>query len=368
MRQIEELYTEETIIKDLECGELECDFKSNCKLKDGGIKLYDKWSFLVENSKIEFLKLHLNDKDALLKNFKSKLNANENISILKIKDINIDIEQVVDFTESSYQQVPTNQHIKEVESQFSKESEMIKTSAETKSKEISNSKSIAELNNSSAMQEDLNVLCEPLEFIKCIDKLLVSTQTVDKHLDNIQKPNKEFFEFEKQDLKLNAIKETLESLAMALKTSLLHKNAILEKSNKETSKKLSKAVSALTKRHHDVVVKYKEKNTFYIKNYEKLTEFENNFQSIQTWLSLTLSKINTLKTGSDLNTDGMLDIIKDFSNLTSYRLLLEKTYLGGSEIINRSNELDAQNLSVKLNNLNNKWKELMTEINNLKEK
>ena len=105
-----------------------------------------------------------------------------------------------------------------------------------------------------------------------------------------------------------------------------------------------------------------------MRNYEKLTEFENNFQSIQTWLNLTLSKIDTLKTGSYLNTDGIQEIIKDFSNLISYRLLLEKTYLSGSEIINSSNELEAQNLGVKLNNLDKKWKELMTEINNLKEK
>ena len=61
-------------------------------------------------------------------------------------------------------------------------------------------------------------------------------------------------------------------------------------------------------------------------------------------------------------------IFKDFSNLTSYRLLLERTYLTGHEIINKSNEPDAQILSQKLNNLNKKWKALISLLNEFKEK
>ena len=160
-----------------------------------------------------------------------------------------------------------------------------------------------------AVQMDFNTLSEPYEFMKCIDKLIASTLTVDKHLDNIQKTNKEFFEFEKQDLKLNAIKQTLESLATALKTSLLHKKAIIDKSNKDTSKQIQKAIAVLTKQHQNVVKKYKEKNTIYMKNYDKWIEYDKNYQTIENWLEITVNKLNDSKE-SNLDTEKIQEIIK----------------------------------------------------------
>jgi hypothetical protein len=175
------------------------------------------------------------------------------------------------------------------------------------------SKSITELTDTmhkdKAVQMEFTSLGEPLEFMKCIEKLISSTQTVDKHLDNIQKINKEFLDFEKQDLKLNAIKQTLESLALALKTSLSHKQEIIDKSNKEISKKISKAMSSLVKQHQEVVKKYKEKNAIYVKNNDKWLEFDKDYQTIKTWLEQTLIKVNELKQ-SDLSTNRVQDVIR----------------------------------------------------------
>lgn len=230
------------------------------------------------------------------------------------------------------------------------------------------SKSICELKNTFESDTvELNGICEPIEFIKCIEKLLLSTITVDKHLDNIQKANREFYEFEKQDLKLNAIKQTLESLALALKTSLLHKKSISEKSDKETSKKISKLISNLTKQHQNVVKKYKEKNVIYINNYDKWIEFKKNYQTISEWLDSTLNKVNNLKE-TNLENVKLVEIIKDFSNLTSYRLLLERTNLNGHDILIKSNEQDASLLDQKLNSVNQKWKDLISLLSELKEK
>jgi hypothetical protein len=150
---------------------------------------------------------------------------------------------------------------------------------------------------------------EPVEFLKCIDKLLASTHTVDKHLDNVQKTNKEFYEFEKQNLKLNAIKQTLESLALALKTLLLHKKAILEKSNAETSKKIAKLIANLTKQHQSVVKKFKEKTETYTKNNDKYNEFLKDYDEINAWLDVTLSKVNDLKIKTLDNTK-LVEIVK----------------------------------------------------------
>ena len=173
------------------------------------------------------------------------------------------------------------------------------------------SNSMADLNsNQKNSQVEFNVvLCEPAEFVKCIEKLIHSTQTVEKHLDNIQKINKEFYEFEKQEIKLNAIKQTLESLAMALRTSLVHKRAILDKSNKETSKIISSSIVALTRQHQNVVQKYKEKNAIYMKNYDKWVDFNKNFNKIEEWINITLTKLNDLNE-SVLDTDRVQEIIK----------------------------------------------------------
>ena len=54
--------------------------------------------------------------------------------------------------------------------------------------------------------------------------------------------------------------------------------------------------------------------------------------------------------------------------MTSYRLLLEKTYLAGNEIMSGSSELEAKSLGEKLDSLSAKWKSLIALLNELKEK
>lgn len=152
-------------------------------------------------------------------------------------------------------------------------------------------------------------LGEPGEFMKCIEKLISSTQIVDKHLDNIQKPHKEFNEFEKQEIKLNAIKQTLESLAVALKTSLLHRQSILDRADKEVGKKIAKLVSNLTKQHQNVVDKYREKKLIYLKNYDKWSVFNKDYETMCDWLGLTLEKVNELRQES-LENEKIKEIIK----------------------------------------------------------
>lgn len=193
-------------------------------------------------------------------------------------------------------------------------------SSSTASSQIPDSQSMAELSkHQQSSQVEFNmVLCEPAEFVKCIEKLIQSTQTVEKHLDNIQKPNKEFYEFEKQEIKLNAIKQTLESLAMALRTSLIHKRAILDKSNRETSKNITSSIQTLTRQHQNVVQKYKEKNSLHIQNYDKWHDFNKNFLKIQSWIDSTLVKLNELNE-TTLDTDKVQEIIK-VNNPTRNRL------------------------------------------------
>ena len=110
-------------------------------------------------------------------------------------------------------------------------------------------------------------------------------------------------------MKINAIKQTLESLALALKTLLLHKHAILDKSNKETHKKISRLISNLTKQHHTVVKRFKEKNDVYTKNNDKWNEFHKDYQMINSWLDSTLAKVNDLKIKT-LENNKLLEIIK----------------------------------------------------------
>lgn len=233
------------------------------------------------------------------------------------------------------------------------------------------SKSIAELSSEIASNEkniqNNSLISEPAEFSKCIEKLIVSTRTVDKHLDNIQKPNKEFVEFEKQDLKLNAIKQTLESLAVALKTCLIHKRAIMDKSGPEAARAMSKSIAELMNLHQNVVNRYKEKNAVYLKNYEKWVEFNKDYQSMNAWLDATLSKLEKINS-ADSELTKLNDVIKDFNNLTSYRLLLERANLNGHEILVRSSEHDTLKIDLKLESLSSKWKSLVSLLTQLREK
>ena len=93
---------------------------------------------------------------------------------------------------------------------------------------------------------------------------------------------------------------------------------------------------------------------------------------VQNTISLRKKKFSSLKILFPGNLAFLMKtnffFFYDFSNLTSYRLLLEKTYLSGNEILNKSNETDAQNLSDKLNDLNKKWKTLIALLNELKER
>lgn len=185
-------------------------------------------------------------------------------------------------------------------------------------KEIIESKSIMELTNSSNQMQCVDSIGEPCEFMKCIERLVLSSQTVERHLENIQKHNREFFEFEKQDLKINAIKQTLESLAMALNTSLLHKNAILQKCDPEMNARIVNSVSDLTEKHQACVEKFKEKSFSYAKNRDKWVEFHTNFGAITKWLDLTLIKFESVMVDNGLDNERIKEIIKV---LTCYFLL-----------------------------------------------
>ncbi len=231
---------------------------------------------------------------------------------------------------------------------------------------------------------------EPIEFVKCMEKLINSYQVVEKHLENIQKANKEFVEFEKQEVKLNAIKQTLESLTSALRTLIMHKRAILDMSSKDMAKKISKLITNLTRDHQEIVCKYKEKNAVYLQNSDKWTQFHKDFETIHAWLQRTYSKINELN-GSELDNDKLQQIIKvsrfrkigslffflfifflrskkEFNNLTNFRLLLERTNLKGHEILIRTNEQEGNRLAERLASINQQWKDMVSMLNKLKEK
>ncbi len=180
-----------------------------------------------------------------------------------------------------------------------------------KNREINTSKPSETTSNSSSTTtpSSSSSIGEPTEFIKCINKLIHSTQTVDKHLDNVQRANKEFVEFEKQNLKLSAIKQTLESLTLAIKTSILHKQAILEKSDAEKAKQIGKLFVELTTLHQNVVHKYKEKNALYLKNFDQWSQYDKDYQNIIQWLDQTTTKLNEAK-ASNLESSKLQEIIK----------------------------------------------------------
>lgn len=205
------------------------------------------------------------------------------------------------------------------------------------------------------------------EFIRCVEKLIVSSETVEKHLDNIQKLNKEYYDFEKQELKLRAIKQTLESLTAALKTSLLHKKPIMLSSSKETAEKIDQIITKLVSLHHSVVRQFKEKNEIFNKNSEKWNEFNTDFNALQKWLQDSSTKIKEV-TETQSNDDKLKDIIKGVNNLAENRLLLERINQNGQFILVRSNETDSKYLSDKMNIINQEWKCLVELLNELKKK
>ena len=75
------------------------------------------------------------------------------------------------------------------------------------------------------------------------------------------------------------------------------------------SRNITNSIQTLTKQHHNVVQKYKEKNALYIKNYDKWTDFNKNFSKIQAWIESTLVKLNELNETS-LDTERVQEIIK----------------------------------------------------------
>ncbi|CAF0734066.1 unnamed protein product [Brachionus calyciflorus] len=216
------------------------------------------------------------------------------------------------------------------------------------------------------IKDDIS-LNEANEFIKCVEKLLLSSETVDRHLDNIQRLNKEFLDFEKQELKLKAIKQTLESLTVALKTSLQHKKTITISSNKETSDTIDAIITKLTTLHQNVVKKFKEKNESFVKNSEKWTEFNTDFNSLQKWVQNASTRFKDINEET-LENSQLKEIIKGVSNITENRLLLERININGHYILTRSSETEAKYLSEKLSIINQEWKCLIELLSQLKKK
>ncbi|RNA24521.1 isoform B isoform X1 [Brachionus plicatilis] len=205
------------------------------------------------------------------------------------------------------------------------------------------------------------------EFIRCVEKLIISSETVEKHLENIQRLNREFVDFEKQELKLKAIKQTLESLTAALKTSLLHKRPIMLSSDKETAQKIDQIITKLVALHQTVVKRFKEKNEVFVKNSEKWNEFNTDFNTLQKWLQDSSTKIKDL-TETQSSDNQLKDILKGVSSIAENRLLLERINHNGQFILARSNETDSKYLNDKLSIINQEWKCLVELLNELKKK
>jgi hypothetical protein len=204
---------------------------------------------------------------------------------------------------------------------------------------------------------------DPQVFHMTLEKLRESIQCVTKHLDSVQRPNRDFSDFEKQIVKMNAIKDALDSIANALKVSLAHKKSYSLCNNKELNKKNSKLLNVLAKDHQLLVKKFKEKYGVYVKNLDIWMEFNKDYQLIDEWLDRTLNSIANISTSS-------LDecIIRDLFNLTSYRLQLERTNLNGHLIGSKTNDTDSSKINTNLNNLNQKWKLLIDLLSDLKDK
>jgi len=367
LQKIEELYSEEQVI-----NELSYQITTIEKPKDADInqsfKLYEKWNTLIEVSKLEILINYAKNQNSLLKTYADKLKSNEpDTKQASTDSTNMNQLKTIASTNESCDEDNSDKFY-EASSSFDKADETTEISKSEYKSEMKNLDCSKQSPNADITSGDHAHIAEPSEFIKCLDKLVMSTSTVEKHLENIQKTNKEFQEFEKQELKLGAIKQTLESLSMALKTSLAHKNAILQKSDKETKDKITLLVDNLSKQNQDCMEKFNRKTEKYAKNNDTWKEFHRNFGAINKWLDLTLTKFEELRKEKDLDNERIKEIVNDFSNLTSYRLLLEKTYLSGNEILNKSNEADSRVLSEKLNCLNKKWKTMIVEINEFKEK
>ena len=338
LNRIEELHAEELIINEF--------FKSkdNLKALNESACLYKKWKLLVDESNIESIqKLAVEASSLMLKKSTTSIEESAHTEVQTynrlISDEEAEFSDKFYEAKSSFEIDPKDEatdlnenfeektikedtlpdekpiEIKEpvvLEETLVEEVTELSTSVITQTlvkKEIIESKSIMEINDSHTLVQ-VDTIGEPSEFIKCLEKLSLSMQTVEKHLENIQKSNKEFYEFEKQELKLNAIKQTMESLAMALKTSMLHKNAILQKSDKEMSARISNFVVELSRQHENCIERFKEKSAAYNKNLEKWNEFMKNFAAINKWLDLTLAKFEALKLEKNLDNAKIKEIIK----------------------------------------------------------
>ena len=314
MRHLEELYIEEILLNELSLLEnlsqttTASGISASTSNTKQSLVLYRKWKYLAENSHLEQLKPYCSEAEYFF-----TVNAgNEDTRVEVTTPSKMDATEVKanpeseenlnsSLTTTTVTVTPTPTSATTAEDTSKSEQDKEPTS------DIS--KSINEISSSLLNENASELTGEPLEFLKCIEKLISSTHTVEKHLDNIQKSNREFYEFEKQSLKLNAIKQTLESLALALKTLLLHKHAILDKSNKDTAKKIAKLIANLSKQHQSVVKRFKEKTDVYTKNNDKWNEFHKDYQTINAWLDATLAKVNDLKLKT-LENNKLLEIIK----------------------------------------------------------
>jgi len=374
LQKIEELFCEEQVINELSFQIIAVEKPSDADINQS-LKLYEKWYMVIENSKLEILINYAQKQNSLLKKYTEKFKVNDSGKReTSVDSMKMNQSKIITTTNVSFDEENSDKFY-EASTSFDKSDEgnevVIKKENDKDCKTFDTSQqSTSPLKNlnTDISSGDHTHIAEPSEFIKCLDKLVLSTSTVEKHLEGIQRLNKEFFEFEKQDLKLNAIKQTLESLSMALKTSLLHKNSIIQKSDIETKDKITILVNNLSKQNQECLDKFKEKQQKYAKNNITWKEFHKNYGVINKWLDITLAKLENIKKENDLADERIKEIVNDFSNLTSYRLLLEKTYLSGNVILNKSNEADSRALSAKLNKLNMKWKTMIFEINQLKEK
>ena len=135
------------------------------------------------------------------------------------------------------------------------------------------------------------------EFVRCLQKMIKSARIADKHLDNVQKSNREYHVFDKQEAKLSSIRQTIETLDRALQKSLLQKQRILESCERQdlatcgTATVIGNLIDYLIKLQKRIEAKYKIKEKTYADNKQRLSQFTSDVDALGAWLDSTQSQL-----------------------------------------------------------------------------
>ncbi|XP_078699259.1 dystrophin-like isoform X33 [Branchiostoma floridae x Branchiostoma belcheri] len=208
------------------------------------------------------------------------------------------------------------------------------------------------------------------DFLAEINKILFHIADIELQLASPELNAGDYEDFSKQEDKLKAIKEQLDTLEPQVRSAHERKGAAISQVAPSERKNIENAMSNLKVEWDKVNKAYVDRYSRFKKSLAHWQQFHCDMRDLTSWLNEAERTVQDTKApGGDLDLEKARAQQKKLQDgIENHRKQVEGLNANGQEIIEQCTSIDATLLREKLDGLNRRWRVLCAEVNDRKER